>query len=188
MVGVGQTLDGDQESLSLALVTAPDFGDHGALVIAKHPEEVHPVDRPFADLQPFSIQSSTICQVQVPDVGQENAQLCIEIRICPVAVQFVMGRVVAHIKTHGGDELSNFISIYEGIGQPLPAKIPGVWGHVFKEQFNTFIVQLVNRSAQVVIKRLPVFDRMGKYKGVIEISQDITHIKTLEGERRLLDW
>jgi len=28
----------------------------------------------------------------------------------------------------------------------------------------------------------------GTYKGVIEVSQDITQIKKLEGERRLLDW
>jgi len=27
-----------------------------------------------------------------------------------------------------------------------------------------------------------------EYKGVIEVSQDVTDIRALEGERRLLDW
>jgi DUF438 domain-containing protein len=28
----------------------------------------------------------------------------------------------------------------------------------------------------------------GEYKGVIEVSQDVTHIRGLEGQQRLLDW
>ncbi len=28
----------------------------------------------------------------------------------------------------------------------------------------------------------------GEYKGVIEVSQDVTHIRSLEGQQRLLDW
>lgn len=34
----------------------------------------------------------------------------------------------------------------------------------------------------------PLFDDDGNYKGVVEITQDVTEIKKLEGERRLLDW
>ena len=33
-----------------------------------------------------------------------------------------------------------------------------------------------------------VRDKDKNYKGVIEMSQDITDIKTIEGERRLLEW
>jgi len=29
---------------------------------------------------------------------------------------------------------------------------------------------------------------MGQYKGVLEVSQDITEIRALEGEKRLLHW
>lgn len=40
----------------------------------------------------------------------------------------------------------------------------------------------------VYIRYFPVFDEDGKYRGIIEVSQEITRIKALEGERRLLDW
>jgi PAS domain S-box-containing protein len=34
----------------------------------------------------------------------------------------------------------------------------------------------------------PLFDDDGNYKGTIEITQDVTEIKKLEGEKRLLEW
>jgi DUF438 domain-containing protein len=37
------------------------------------------------------------------------------------------------------------------------------------------------------IRYYPVRDNEGKYRGTIEVSQDITEIKKLEGEKRLLD-
>lgn len=40
----------------------------------------------------------------------------------------------------------------------------------------------------VYIRYFPVYNAEGEYKGVIEVSQEITDIKNLEGERRLLDW
>jgi PAS domain S-box-containing protein len=40
----------------------------------------------------------------------------------------------------------------------------------------------------VYIRYFPLYDAGGDYKGVIEVTQDITEIKDLEGERRLLDW
>ena len=38
------------------------------------------------------------------------------------------------------------------------------------------------------IRYFPLFDEKGTYRGVIEVSQEVSHIKKLEGERRLLDW
>ncbi|MBW2066435.1 MAG: DUF438 domain-containing protein, partial [Deltaproteobacteria bacterium] len=38
------------------------------------------------------------------------------------------------------------------------------------------------------IRYLALRDEQGNYKGCLEVTQDITHIKNLEGERRLLDW
>ncbi|MDD5230649.1 MAG: PAS domain-containing protein, partial [Candidatus Marinimicrobia bacterium] len=38
------------------------------------------------------------------------------------------------------------------------------------------------------IRYFPVYDNTGNYKGVIEVSQEISGIKKLEGQRRLLDW
>ena len=38
------------------------------------------------------------------------------------------------------------------------------------------------------IRYFAIRDNEGNYKGVIEVSQDVTHIRTLEGQKRLLDW
>jgi len=40
----------------------------------------------------------------------------------------------------------------------------------------------------IYIRYFPVYDDGGNYRGVIEVSQEISGIKALEGERRLLDW
>ena len=38
------------------------------------------------------------------------------------------------------------------------------------------------------IRYFPLYDEDGVYKGVLEASQDVTDIRSLKGERRLLDW
>ena len=40
----------------------------------------------------------------------------------------------------------------------------------------------------ILIRYFAVRDNDGRYRGVIEVSQDVTEIRQLEGERRLLDW
>ncbi len=40
----------------------------------------------------------------------------------------------------------------------------------------------------LLIRFFPVRDASGKYLGAIEVVQDLTDLKKLEGERRLLDW
>ena len=40
----------------------------------------------------------------------------------------------------------------------------------------------------IYIRYFAVRDGQGKYKGCLEVSQDVTAIRGLEGERRLLDW
>jgi len=40
----------------------------------------------------------------------------------------------------------------------------------------------------ILIQYFAVRDQQGTYKGVIEVSQEITGIKALQGEKRLLDW
>jgi uncharacterized protein len=48
-----------------------------------------------------------------------------------------------------------------------------------------FWIQMKGRF--VLIRYYPVYDAAGTYKGTIEVSQDVTGIRSLEGERRLLD-
>ena len=40
----------------------------------------------------------------------------------------------------------------------------------------------------IYIRYFPIHDKNGAYKGVVEVSQEVSYIKKLEGERRLLDW
>ena len=40
----------------------------------------------------------------------------------------------------------------------------------------------------VHIRYFAVRDEQKNYKGVIEMSQDVTDIRALQGEKRLLDW
>jgi len=44
------------------------------------------------------------------------------------------------------------------------------------------------QGRKVHIRYFPVYDASGNYRGTIEVSQDITDIQKLEGEKRLLDW
>ncbi len=44
------------------------------------------------------------------------------------------------------------------------------------------------RGEYLLIQYFAVRDENGNYKGVIEVSQEISGIKALEGEKRLLDW
>jgi len=44
------------------------------------------------------------------------------------------------------------------------------------------------KGETVLIQYFAVRDDQGKYKGVIEVSQEISEIMSLEGEKRLLDW
>ncbi|MEM3672787.1 MAG: PAS domain-containing protein [Candidatus Bathyarchaeia archaeon] len=49
-----------------------------------------------------------------------------------------------------------------------------------------FWIQIGNRL--IHIRYFAVRDKNGKYLGTLEVTQDITDIKKIEGEKRLLDW
>jgi len=40
----------------------------------------------------------------------------------------------------------------------------------------------------IFIRYFAVRDEQNNYRGVIEVSQEISGIKALEGEKKLLDW
>jgi len=44
------------------------------------------------------------------------------------------------------------------------------------------------RGRKILIQYFAVHDKDGKYMGALEFTQDITDIKKIEGEKRLLDW
>lgn len=49
-----------------------------------------------------------------------------------------------------------------------------------------FWIQINNRL--IYIRYFAVRDKHGKYLGTMEVTQDITDVKKIEGEKRLLDW
>lgn len=49
-----------------------------------------------------------------------------------------------------------------------------------------FWIQIKGRF--ILIQYFALRNEKGEYKGVIEVSQDATHIRNLQGERRLLNW
>jgi PAS domain S-box-containing protein len=55
-----------------------------------------------------------------------------------------------------------------------------------KKDVAEFWIQVGNRLIQ--IRYFAVRDKDGKYLGTMEVTQDITDIKKIEGEKRLLDW
>jgi len=55
-----------------------------------------------------------------------------------------------------------------------------------KKEVAEFWIQMQGKF--IHIRYFPVYDGEGRYRGVIEVSQDATPIRALEGERRLLDW
>jgi len=55
-----------------------------------------------------------------------------------------------------------------------------------KKNVAEFWIQLGGKF--IHIRYFAVRDKNDKYQGTLEVSQDITNIKKLEGQRRLLDW
>lgn len=55
-----------------------------------------------------------------------------------------------------------------------------------KENVAEFWIQ--QGARMIHIRYFPVRDRNGKYVGTLEVTQDITELKKIEGEKRLLDW
>ncbi len=39
----------------------------------------------------------------------------------------------------------------------------------------------------IYIRYFAIRDEKGEYQGTLEVTQDVSHIRTLEGERRLMD-
>ena len=43
------------------------------------------------------------------------------------------------------------------------------------------------KGRKIYIRYFPVRDKTGKYLGILEVSQDITEIQKIEGQKRLMD-
>ncbi len=48
-----------------------------------------------------------------------------------------------------------------------------------------FWIQMAGKFVYIVY--YPMWDEAGNYKGTLEVTQDLTHLRELQGERRLLE-
>jgi DUF438 domain-containing protein len=55
-----------------------------------------------------------------------------------------------------------------------------------KRDVANFLINLNGRL--IYIRYFAVRNKEGNYLGTLEVSQDITELKKIEGEKRLLDW
>jgi PAS domain S-box-containing protein len=55
-----------------------------------------------------------------------------------------------------------------------------------KKEFAQFWINM--KGERLLIQYFAIRDENGNYKGVVEVSQEITEIQNLKGEKRLLDW
>jgi DUF438 domain-containing protein len=59
----------------------------------------------------------------------------------------------------------------------------------FREKTKSVAEFWIQSQGQFIhIRYFPAYDAKGDYRGVIEVSQEVTEIRALEGERRILDW
>ena len=59
----------------------------------------------------------------------------------------------------------------------------------FREKTKSVAEFWIRSNGQFIhIRYFPVYDAQGVYRGVVEVSQEVSGIRALEGERRILDW
>ncbi|MCK4334031.1 DUF438 domain-containing protein [candidate division WOR-3 bacterium] len=129
------------------------------------------------------------------DTGQLNPeQINIMLKHLPVDVSFV--------------DASDELCYYSDTPQRIFARAPAVIGrkvqnchppksvHVVQKIIDAFRagekdsaefwIEIKGRF--IHIRYFAMRDKDGNYRGTLEVSQDVTEIRKLEGERRLLDW
>jgi PAS domain S-box-containing protein len=129
------------------------------------------------------------------DTGELNTeQLNLILTHLPVDVTFIDESDVVRYYSEGKERI--FPRSLEVIGRKVQNCHPPKSVHIVNrilEEFKAgkrdvaeFWISLQGKS--VHIRYFAVRDRQRRYAGTLEVTQDITSIKTIEGEHRLLDW
>ena len=133
-----------------------------------------------------------ILQFESGSLSKEEAEAVLD--SLPVDVSFIdkEDRVKYFNKTEG----RIFVRTKAIIGRKVQLCHPQKSVHVVNkilEAFKTgkkdvaeFWINLNDRL--ILIRYFAVRDKNGKYLGTVEVTQDITDIKKIEGQKRLLDW
>jgi len=112
----------------------------------------------------------------------------------PVDVSFVDAEDVVRYYSETGDRI--FARTPAVIGRKVQNCHPGKSVHVVEAILKAFKagtrdaaefwIELGGRF--ILIRYFAVRDKSGTYKGCLEVSQDVTAIRALSGQKRLLDW
>ena len=133
------------------------------------------------------------------DIKIENGSLSLEelnvlFKYLPVDVTFIDKDDRVRFFSHGPDRI--FVRTPSVLGRPVqqchPPKSVGIVNKIlkaFKEgkrDVADFWVTIGGRF--IYIKYVPVRNAKGEYIGTLEITQDLTDLRALQGQKRLLDW
>lgn len=133
-----------------------------------------------------------ILQFESGSLSKEEAEAVLD--SLPVDISFIdkEDRVKYFNKTEG----RIFVRTKAVIGRKVQLCHPQKSVHIVNkilEAFKTgkkdvaeFWINLNDRL--ILIKYFAVRNKNGKYLGTVEVTQDITDIKKIEGQKRLLDW
>ena len=133
-----------------------------------------------------------ILQFETGSLSEEEVEAVLD--SLPVDVSFIdkEDRVKYFNKTEG----RIFVRTKAVIGRKVQLCHPQKSVHIVNkilEAFKTgkkdvaeFWINLNDRL--ILIKYFAVRNKNGKYLGTVEVTQDITDIKKIEGQKRLLDW
>jgi len=157
---------------------------------------VAPVSEPVGSEQEAPSGAMTSFRGQLPlDVGALTLeQLNLMLARLPVDITFVDEADTVRYYSQGEDERV-FVRKPAIIGRKVQNCHPPASVHIVNsllEDFRTgerdvaeFWIQMSDRF--VYIRYLALRDPDGNYRGTIEVTQDVTYIRSLTGERRLLD-
>lgn len=129
------------------------------------------------------------------DVGHLNGELInLLLKHLPLEVSFVNENDEVVYYSQGKERI--FPRSPAVIGRKVQNCHPQRSLHVVEEILQSFKAGekevaefwITHQGHKIDIRYIAVRDSTGKYRGTLEVTQDITWLSSLEGERRLLDW
>ena len=76
------------------------------------------------------------------------------------------------------------IGVFKGVSKGVLRTFGTSYRLSGKKKKESFRIR--TKEKVILIEYYALYDRSGKYKGTLEVSQDITEIQNLKGEKRLL--
>jgi len=139
-----------------------------------------------------SVKAEKMLQFETGSLSEEEVEAVLD--SLPVDISFVDKE--DQVKYFNKAEGRIFVRTKAVIGRKVQQCHPQKSVHVVssileafkagKKDVAEFWIQMNDRL--IHIRYLAVRDKSGNYLGTLEVTQDITNIKKIEGEKRLLDW